>query len=539
MTRNVRWWHRLGARLSALIAVVTLATVGTLAFVCIRGHQRQMIAEKVRGAGLLGETIKSSIYRHMLDDRRQDAYLIMDAIGAQEGIDAVRMFNTEGKVAFSTDRSEIGGPPKGAFSCTACHEGSPLARPDVVPPHHSIFPDAKGGRTLALVTPVYNEAACSSAACHAHPSSQRVLGVLEVGLDLAVIDAALAGATRRSAGLASLAIAILIGLVVLFVRAFVVRPVHDLLGGVHRVTGNDLEHEIPIRSEDELGALAREFNAMTGSLREVRAELRGLMTSLEAQVEERTAALLQAQDQLVQSEKMSSLGKLSASIAHEINNPLMGILTTSKLLLRVLGEEQGEDPVRPECLRQLRLVQRETERCSAIVRNLLDFSRQRPLALKSIDANLALEEALSVASNQIALQGIALDKRLAPIPAVHADLGQLRQALLNIVLNACEAMPRGGALTVATRLLEAEGRVQVEVADSGPGIAPEDLNRICDPFFTTKERGTGLGLSVVYGIVQRHGGKLGFSSVPGGGTRVLLEVRVAPQAPTGAPGEGR
>jgi two-component system NtrC family sensor kinase len=225
---------------------------------------------------------------------------------------------------------------------------------------------------------------------------------------------------------------------------------------------------------------------------------------------------------------MSSLGKLAASVAHEINNPLSGILTYSKLLIRMHEEGELSEKVRESCVRNLRLVQRETERCSAIVRNLLDFARQRPPTLKEIDLSSVAEEALSLLAHRLHMQNVALVKDLPPQPHVKADFGQMRQAFVNIALNAAEAMTQGGTLTVRSRL--AGEMVELEFADTGPGIPPEHLSRILDPFFTTKEKGTGLGLSVVYGLIERHGGKLDISSTVGIGTTVLVRLPVGAAA---------
>jgi two-component system NtrC family sensor kinase len=259
-------------------------------------------------------------------------------------------------------------------------------------------------------------------------------------------------------------------------------------------------------------------------------DLHRLNQGLEQKVRERTADLSRAQAALVQSEKLSSLGRLSASIAHEINNPLAGILTFAKLLIREADHAVPDETRRAAMLRNLSLVQRETERCSAIVRNLLDFARERPLELREVDLVLVVEESLQLVAHQIAMQGHALEKRLQPVPAVRADFGQLRQALVNVILNGAEAMARGGRLAIATGP-SADGRwAEVSVADAGPGIPSEDLPRIFEPFFSTKEKGTGLGLSVVYGIVQRHGGTIEVASEPGQGTRFTFRLPVAPAA---------
>jgi two-component system NtrC family sensor kinase len=258
------------------------------------------------------------------------------------------------------------------------------------------------------------------------------------------------------------------------------------------------------------------------------------MRDLERKVEERTAALRAAQDQLVRSEKLSSLGKLSASIAHEINNPLAGILTFAKLIVRTLEQGPPDDDARKALVKHLHLVERETERCSAIVRNLLDFARERPLALKDTNVHHVVEEALQLLQNQIQIQGVVLERKLAPVPLVDGDFGQLRQAFVNVIMNGCEAMPRGGRLLVGTALVDDGRWIEVSFKDSGPGIPPDHLSRIFDPFFTTKEKGTGLGLSVVYGIVERHGGKVEIDTEVGKGTRVV--VRLPPRK--GEPGAG-
>jgi two-component system NtrC family sensor kinase len=259
------------------------------------------------------------------------------------------------------------------------------------------------------------------------------------------------------------------------------------------------------------------------SLRSARRDLDALMSSLEQQVQERTAALRAAQDQLVRSEKLSSLGKLSASIAHEINNPLAGILTFAKLIVRTLDQGVPDDATRKTLVKHLLLVQRETERCSAIVRNLLDFARDRPVALRELQVNAVVEEALQLIAHQIAIQGLTLEKDLQPTPPVLADFGQLRQAVVNVTMNAVEAMGKRGTLTVRTRA-RADGGVEIVISDTGPGIASEHLPHVFEPFFTTKEKGTGLGLSVVYGILQRHQGQVEVQSELGRGTTFTFSL---------------
>jgi len=275
-----------------------------------------------------------------------------------------------------------------------------------------------------------------------------------------------------------------------------------------------------------MGALERSFNDMIGALAKARAERQVLLETLEHQVEERTAALKDAQAQLIQSEKLSSLGRLAASIAHEINNPLAGILTYAKLLVRMLDTEQVDEPTRAASVRHLKLVQRETERCTAIVRNLLDFARQRPLSLKDTDLAAIVDEAVALVQHQAKLRGLTIEKKVSPVPTIKADAGQLRQAIVNIMLNGCEAMQTGGTLALTCRLAAGAAAVELSCTDTGIGIPPDQLAKIFDPFYSTKEMGTGLGLSVVYGIVERHGGTIDIRSDVGKGTTVSLRLPV-------------
>lgn len=526
MPPGIGWSNRLSVKLPALIAIVIVVVLGSLVLVAVRVQRTHLTTEVVRSAALFSDTIRSSTYHFMLEDRRAEVYRIMETIGRQSGVERVRIFNKDGQITFSTDRAEIGGlVDKRAESCYACHAtDQPIAR--LALSSRSRVYEFSGHRILGMVTPIYNEPGCAGASCHVHKASQRVLGVVDIGLSLAEIDRGLLALERRMLALSSAAVLGLVVLVGIVARRVVVRPVIQLLSGTEHVAKGELGQEIPVQSADEIGALARSFNHMTESLSRARRERRELMDGLEREVEERTAALRAAQNQLVQSEKLASLGKLAASIAHEINNPLSGILTSSKLLLRTLEEGRAADAT-PTFVRHLRLMERETHRCTAIVRNLLDFARQREPTFTEADVNACVEEALTLLKNQIVIQKIALERRYAQLPPACADFGQLRQAFVNVILNACEAMGEGGALTVSTRLVDGDRTIEVGVRDTGGGIAPDHLSKILDPFFTTKEKGTGLGLSVVYGVIARHGGTLDIQSELGRGTTVLIRLPVA------------
>ncbi len=530
---GIPWWRRVSVVLIATVSAVTLIAIGLFAAFAIVLQQTQMKNDALRGAALFSDTIRTSTRQQMLSDRKEDAYAVMQAISESENVEKVRIFNKEGRIMFSTAPGEMGTlVDKKAESCYACHAaGQPLVKLSV-PSRSRVFRASDGHRVLGMVTPIYNEPACSSAGCHAHPAEQSVLGVVDVSISLADVDRAGRELARRIAWFSAVAVLAIAGGLAVAVRRLVLRPVREMMKATGRIGRGDLLALVPVFQEDEMGRLATSFNEMADSLAKARAERLELLNSLERQVEERTAALKAAQSQLIQTEKLASLGQLSASIAHEINNPLAGIPTFSKLLIR--NVEEGGDPVktRDSVLKNLRLIERETDRCRGIVRNLLDFARQRPLVLSDVDVNKALEESLSLLNHKIEMQQIVLERKLGPPLVVNADFGQIRQAFVNILLNACDAMPDGGTLRVATAPLPDGKSVEIAFTDTGPGIPAENLGRIFDPFFTTKEMGTGLGLSVVYGIVQKHGGEMNAESRPGAGTtmRIRLPIAAAPQA---------
>jgi two-component system NtrC family sensor kinase len=548
----MNWLESLETKLLAAVCGVALVSIGFFAWVNIHYEQRERVDLVIRGASQFSDTVKRSTHYAMLQNRWEDAFHIMDTIGKQEGVDRVRVFSKEGVILFSTDQTEVGrAVDKRAESCYACHAAErPLERL-MLPDRTRIFRGADSQRLLGMITPLYNEPGCSDS-CHVHPKNKSVLGVLDITLSLARVDEEIAAITRRTVAFAGTTIVLLALILAGIVRRGVVRPVRELVEGTRRVAQGDLSHRIPVRSVDEIGVLAASFNRMTEALGKAHAELDALVATLEQRVEERTRELREAQAQLVQTEKLASLGKLSASIAHEINNPLSGILTYAKLLSRKLRAGLPDVEGVHAALQQLALVERETQRCVTIVRNLLDFARQREPSFQVVEVSRVIDEALSLLEHRMAIQEVQVTREFTPVPAVRADFGQLRQAFVNVLINACEAMPGGGTVRVLTREvalseagkggpLSATGKpgpptrfAEVVVTDTGQGIAPEHLSKIFDPFFSTKEKGTGLGLSVVYGIVEKHGGRIAVESQVGRGTAVTLRFPAAASGASGA-----
>jgi two-component system NtrC family sensor kinase len=313
-----------------------------------------------------------------------------------------------------------------------------------------------------------------------------------------------------------------------FIWVVVYRPVRKLIDGTHRVADGDLEYRLPAGSDDELGDLARSFNRMT-------AEVAGVQAKIEEEVRRKTAELERVHKTLLRSEKMASIGKLAATVAHEINNPLFGILTYAHLVLR--GLLKHEFPERDEMADQLRTIERESKRCGDLVKSLLTFSRQAPSNREPNDLNTIVERAILLVKHKLDLQSIELKKELAPgLPLVECDANQMQQVFLVLMVNASEAMPNGGVLEVTTQLEAGGEHCWLRVKDTGGGIPAEAMPRIFDPFFTTKEdqNRTGLGLAVAHSIVEQHAGEIAVRSTPGEGAEFTVTLSVTASAAAGA-----
>jgi two-component system NtrC family sensor kinase len=229
---------------------------------------------------------------------------------------------------------------------------------------------------------------------------------------------------------------------------------------------------------------------------------------------------------LVQEDRMISLGKLAASCAHEINNPIQGLLTFSDLMQDILAEGKPDSEELERFKRHLSFMSKELERCGNIVSGLLSFSRETPREFKEIDLNDVLNSVITLTRHKMELRNVDLTARLYPgLLMIRGDDRELQQCFLNLIFNAIEAMPVGGQLRIISKLKRDEKNVRVEVRDTGYGISKENLEHIFDPFFTTKGegKGTGLGLSIVYGVIKNHKGKINVNSKVGEGSSFVLE----------------
>ena len=531
------WLRGLTSMLSIrLLVILSLAILSLFAiYIALTQRFQAVTLESVvkSSAYRNSDFIRRSLYTAMLRNERERIHEMIALLGSEPGVEVIRIYNKQGVITFSSAEREIGtSVDRQAEACYACHAAAqPLS---AVPSGERarMYRVPGRGRVLGLINPIRNEPGCSQAACHAHAAGVSVLGVLDVQMSLGALDAESAAAQRRSIVLAGGFVLLAIALIAVIVYRAVHKPTLALRRGTERLAAGDLSVEIQLNRGDELGRLAHSFNKMAQSLREADAELREWSRTLEARVEQKTGELEQLNRQLVQVEKTASLGRMAATVAHELNNPLSGILTNAKLTARRLGNLVPEGPDRERLLHTLELIGSESMRCGNIVRDLLTYARQGSAKFGPAALHQLAERALQLVAHHTELRGItAVREFTLADDALVCDGEQIVQALVALLINAVEAMGEGGQLTVRTAPAGTPAMVTISVTDTGVGIPPEIQPRIFDPFFSTKDetKGVGLGLAVVHGIVQRHEGRIEVASRPGHGTTFTITLPRGPR----------
>ena len=515
---TVRLTGTLILALALLLAVTAMVQIGL---------QGRFANECARINGLaLSETIFGSLHSSMLANDRERLHATVRQITERTPTVRIRIFNKEGTIVFSSNEGEVGtSVDLDSEACYKCHAADqPIER---LPPGERTRAFVLGGMpALGIIKPIENEPSCSGSSCHAHAASRRLLGVLDVSVVLLPAMRAQRQTEELMGGTAAMAVLLVAGLVVVAVRRSVHRPIRNLSRTLSLLGAGDYSARYEHRDIVEFNRLGESVNRMAGDLERANAELVEWAQTLERRVEEKTAELRRAQDQMLRVERMASLGKLAAVVAHEINNPLASVVTYSKVLLRRFRHHPAEDPEQRESIQILDAIADESARCGEIVSNLLLFARRTGSRFEPTDLNEIVRKTVFLIKHKMDLAQASLELDLAdPLPPLMCDPAQLEQALLALCINGVEAMPEGGTLTVRTHLAD-DDRLVVQVADTGVGMERDMIAHIFEPFFTTKVdregNGLGLGLAVVYGIVQRHGASIDVDSSPGGGTTFTM-----------------
>ncbi|MFO7524648.1 MAG: ATP-binding protein [Ignavibacteriaceae bacterium] len=620
-------FNKIGIRLIIAVAFTAIIIIGVFAYFNVKSHSDGLIKEVERHANQLSETVISSTRFDMMQNQRERIQQIINTIGQQEHIRDVRILNKEGLITYSSDASIINQMvDKNAEACYACHTADqPLENISITERTRIFRLNPDSSRFIGIITPINNDRSCWEADCHAHPSDQKVLGVLDVTISLEDVDRSIMKGEIEIV-IFSIVAVIAVGFIIgFFVRRWVVHPVNDLLNGTKQVSMGNLNYAIKDMGDDEIGKLGQSFNNMTKKLSEARM-------------------------QLFQSDKMASLGRLAAGVAHEINNPLTGVLTYSSFLLKRTKDN-------PEFQEDLKVIVRETMRSREIVKSLLDFARQSVPKKSNADINEIINKSIEVIENQLSMNKVKVEKVInKDLPKITVDSNQMQQVFINLLVNASDAIGKnGGTITVKTNhislspygtaqikkaqcpkrhsLLDNEVKIdgipsikvkarfngdeslihidpiygklrniydqnykekkesqylcpecnnslliekkscpkcssavigievpgqgvyevcsmkgcpyekwdyvdsaglqefiEVKITDTGSGISNEDLSKIFDPFFSTKgQKGTGLGLAVIWGIIDNHNGTITVDSEIEKGTAFTIRLPFSQQ----------
>jgi two-component system NtrC family sensor kinase len=505
-----------------------IVTIGLLLFIgggiswywLISQNGKNLMADAVEYTSSYSDLVKKSVRYNMLTFNRGPIQHTIESIGSSEGIRRIRLFDSKGTVFYSSQKAAIGTlVDRTSFACKGCHSNPQKPAETLMGRKQWVtYTDRDGQRVLTYVNPVYNEPSCYTAACHAHPRGQTVLGVLEIDFSLSPLYNRIRKQTVEITAYAISLMMVISLILYLVLRRFVMKPVSTLSEGMKKVSTGDLGQKVVLNSEDEIGVLAGTFNVMTEDLEVAREKMENFTQALEAEVAKKVDELKKSQDKLFQAEKLASLGRLTADVAHEIRNPLTALGGFAHRLYKIVeGDKQKE---------YADVIIAEVGRLEKILKDVLTFSRDARFHLGRRPLEEAVHEVVRTYEGLFREQSIEVDARIAEnLPPVLIDKDQVKQALTNLIANAIDAMQKGGMLTISTGQEEVNDVTYVflKVSDTGPGIPEEKLPLIFEPFFSTKEiHGTGLGLSITRKIIEEHGGFIKAESVEGKGATISL-----------------
>jgi len=492
-------------------------------FFIIKKLDNYLTQTRFESAYNISDIIKKSTRYSMLLNRREDVHQIINTVRSEIGVEEIRIYNKLGQISYSTHHPEINSQVDlNSEACIGCHNSSVPLQSLTNQSKIRIYKNEKNQRILGLINPIRNEPDCSNAACHAHSPDVQILGVLDVGVSLDKLDEIIQSSANDILG-ASIVIVVFISFFSgLFITVLVNRPIKKIREGIEEIGNGNLNYRIEMNSTNELGQVARRFNEMSTKLSDAYEEIKTWTETLNEKVNEKTKELKNIYNQVYQIEKLASLGKLSATVAHELNNPLAGILTLSKLIAKKLKKSQKENEYE-ELIEYLELISNESSRCGQIVKDLLIFSHAEPNEFANENLLKIIDNSVTVINHHLQMNGITLIKDYPDEPVlIYCNANNLQQGLMSLLINSIEAMTNKGRIII--NLSEEDNNVVIRIIDEGTGISDKDLPYIFEPFYSTKESssGTGLGLAVVYGIITKHHGKIEIENTSNQGTTFKL-----------------
>lgn len=497
-------------------------------------YMKSVISENGNNIGFL---VEGALYRSMLENDRTSLQATLDVINTMTGIDDVNMYDNNNYLVYTSisNNTDNHGDP----DCISCHKDFGTMFSANEKSYRIINADSEcimnpnintNSRHLLIKSPILNNKSCSTSSCHAHSPDDEVLGSLIIKMPLEGLDNALKKSTTDYTLLAALMTFLLLIFLILFTNKKIKNPLNELITASEAVAQGDKNTRLEIKPNQlsDMRMVSFAFNKMLDNLQTATNELQNWSQQLEYKVQKKSEELGQAQNELINIERIASLGKLSLSVAHEINNPLSGILIYTKLIYKQLNNQDFEPTKKEPMLRHLKLIENETKRCGEIVNSLLDFSRKDQNNFQPRHLHEILLETFELMSHPMKVANIGfLSDFGAKTDLISCSPNQIKQVCVAILVNASEAVSENGEVIFRT-LNPDEEHIRIEITDNGVGISEEDIPHIFEPFYTTKEKesGIGLGLAVVHGIVQNHKGKTDVKSDRGKETTISITLPV-------------
>jgi len=480
----------------------------------------------------IGSIVEGSLYKSMLENDKSALQSTLDIINTISGIDEVNLYDDKDRLVYSSFSEDSLGHSNP--NCLLCHGDMSKLFPRKEKAYRIIgvkseclmMENDNSHRHLLIRSPILNERSCYTSACHYHSESDEVLGSLIIKMPLSDLDHTLEQSSAKFFLLATFTTIILIISFILFTRKKIKNPLNEILKASQSVAGGNKNTRLEIKPNqlDDMRVVSLAFNEMLDNLQAATIELQNWSQQLEYKVQKKSEELGAAQNELIHIERIASLGKLSSSVAHEINNPLSGILVYTKLIHKQLSGPDMTPDKKEAVLNHLKLIESETKRCGEIVKGLLDFSRKEQEDFESKHLHKILQETIDLVTHSIKIANIDLTSDFrAKSDLVFCSPNQLKQAFIAVIVNASEAVKESGEILIST-VNPDEDSIKIEISDNGIGIPEDDIPHIFEPFFSTKRAtsGIGLGLAIVHGIIKTHNGKIEVESEPGRGTTISI-----------------
>lgn len=514
-----------------IMALVLFVSVGIIFRSVNEGYLKKVIRQSGNN---IGSIVEGALYHSMLKNDRGALENTLDVINDLPGIEDVNMYDNEDNLVYSTfsdNPLEHNNP-----NCKQCHGDINSVLPGQSQSFKVVNIDTKcemsqkdySYRLLFIKSTIRNEPSCYTAACHAHNERDKVLGSFVIRIPLEDLDTAIKKSSFDFFLLAAIATVLLASFLLLFTRRKINKPLNEIVKASESVSRGDKSTRLELGATqlNDMKMVSNAFNEMLDNLQSANDELQNWSQQLEYKVQKKSEELTEIQNELIHVEKIASLGKLSSSVAHEINNPLSGVLTYTKLVHKQLSKLNLEKEEKESMLKYLMIIEYETKRCGDIVKGLLDFSRKDHLELKVHHLHNILKETFTLLDHQMKIANITFITDLkAKEDSIRCNDNQIKQACIAILLNASEAISGSGEIIMRTSNFD-KGFIRLEIIDNGAGIAKEDQQHVFEPFFSAKEKtsGIGLGLAIVHGIITSHKGRVELKSDVGKGTTIIITL---------------